>query len=278
MRPVQNPPNPFDSVEREWLEEPPQVRLEVFEENAKSILSDNDSPDLPFRWSVNPYRGCFHACAYCYARPTHEYLGFGAGTDFESKIVVKSNAAALLRQAFLKPGWHGELVVFSGNTDCYQPLEATWRLTRACLEVCAEFRNPVGVITKSVLVQRDLDVLERLQRDAQVQVFFSIPFADDAMAKLIEPQAPSISRRFEAMRHLAAAGIPVGVSVAPLIPGLNDDDIAAVLERAHGAGATFASYTLLPLAVLHKVSKFPDVIDWFITTELVPVVPTTRSQ
>ena len=115
MRPVQNPPNPFDSVEREWLEEPPQVRLEVFEENAKSILSDNDSPDLPFRWSVNPYRGCFHACAYCYARPTHEYLGFGAGTDFESKIVAKSNAAALLRQAFLKPGWHGELVVFSGE-------------------------------------------------------------------------------------------------------------------------------------------------------------------
>lgn len=248
MRPVQNPPNPFDSVEREWLEEPPQVRLEVYEETAKSILSDNDSPDLPFRWSVNPYRGCFHACAYCYARPTHEYLGFGAGTDFESKIVVKSNAPALLRQAFLKPSWQGELVVFSGNTDCYQPLEATWRLTRGCLEVCAEFRNPAGVITKSVLVQRDLDVLERLQRQAQVQVFFSIPFADDATAKLIEPQAPAITRRFEAMQQLAAAGIPVGVSVAPLIPGLNDDDIAAVLERAHEAGATFASYTLLRLS------------------------------
>ena len=248
MRPVQNPPNPFDSVEREWLDAPPDVRLEVYEETAKSILSENDSPDIPFRWSVNPYRGCFHACAYCYARPTHEYLGFGAGTDFESKIVVKTNAAVLLREAFLKPSWKGEVVVFSGNTDCYQPVEAIWHLTRACLETCAEFRNPVGVITKSVLVQRDLDVLVRLQQQARVQVFFSIPFADDATARLIEPQAPAISRRFEAMRQLAAAGIPVGVSVAPLIPGLNDDDIATVLERARDAGATEASYTLLRLS------------------------------
>lgn len=248
MRPVQNPPNPFDSVEREWLDEPPDVRLEVYEETAKSILSENDSPDIPFRWSVNPYRGCFHACAYCYARPTHEYLGFGAGTDFESKIVVKTNAAALLRAAFMKPGWKGERVVFSGNTDCYQPLEADRRITRACLEVCAEFHNPVGLITKSVLVQRDLDLFERLHRHAEVHVFFSIPFADDATARLIEPQAPAISRRFDAMRHLAAAGIPVGVSLAPVIPGLNDDDIAAILERAHDAGATQASYTLLRLS------------------------------
>lgn len=248
MRPVQNPPNPFDSVEREWLDAPPDVRLEVFEESAKSILSENDSPDLPFRWSVNPYRGCFHACAYCYARPTHEYLGFGAGTDFDAKIVVKTNAAALLRDAFRKPSWQGELVVFSGNTDCYQPLEASWRVTRACLEVCAEFRNPVGVITKSVLVQRDLDLFERLQEQARVHVFFSIPFADDATARLIEPQAPTISRRFEAMRRLAGAGIPVGVSVAPVIPGLNDDDIAPVLEQAKQAGATHASYSLLRLS------------------------------
>lgn len=248
MRLIDNPPNPFDSVEREWLTEPPPVQLAVYEETAKSILSANDSPDIPFRFSVNPYRGCFHACAYCYARPTHEYLGFGAGTDFESKLVVKTNAASLLRAAFLKPGWQGELVVFSGNTDCYQPLEASWRLTRACLEVCAEFRNPVGVITKSVLVQRDLDVFERLHRQARVHVFFSIPFANDATARLIEPQAPAVSRRFEAMRRLADAGIPVGVSIAPVIPGLNDDDIAGILERAHDAGAREASYALVRLS------------------------------
>jgi len=247
MRQVQNPPNPFESVEREWLDEPPDVHLQVYEEQAHSILSENDSPDLPFRWSVNPYRGCFHACAYCYARPTHEYLGFGAGTDFESRIVAKSNAAELLRRAFDKHSWSGELVMFSGNTDCYQPLEATWRLTRACLEVCAEYRNPVGIITRSLLVQRDVDLLQRLHAAADVHVFFSIPFADDALARAIEPQAPLVSRRFEAMRRVAAAGIPTGVSVAPIIPGLNDDDIAPILERAWDAGARVASHILLRL-------------------------------
>jgi DNA repair photolyase len=247
VRQIQNPPNPFEGVEREWLDEPPDVHLEVYEEQAHSILSENDSPDLPFRWSVNPYRGCFHACAYCYARPTHEYLGFGAGTDFESRIVVKSNAAELLRRAFDNRSWSGELIMFSGNTDCYQPLEANWRMTRACLEVCAEYRNPVGVITRSLLVQRDVDVLQRLHAEAEVHVFFSIPFADDALARAIEPQAPLVSRRFEAMRRVAAAGIPTGVSVAPIIPGLNDDDIAPVLERAWDAGARYASHILLRL-------------------------------
>jgi DNA repair photolyase len=248
VRPVHNPPNPFESIERQWLEAPPDVRLEVYEQRAQSILSENSSPDLPFRWSVNPYRGCFHACAYCYARPTHEYLGFGAGTDFESKIVVKTNAPDLLRDAFEQRFWQGELIVFSGNTDCYQPLEATWRLTRACLEVCAEYRNPAGVITKSVLVQRDVDVLQRLQARASVRVYFSIPFADDDTGRAVEPQAPAVSRRFDALRRLSAAGIPTGVSLAPLIPGLNDDDIAPVLERARDAGATHATYTLLRLS------------------------------
>ena len=247
MRPIHNPPNPFESVEREWLETPPEVRLEVYEQRAQSILSENTSPDLPFRWSINAYRGCFHACAYCYARPTHEYLGFGAGTDFESKIVVKVNAPELLRAAFERKSWQGELIVFSGNTDCYQPLEATWRLTRACLELCAEYRNPVGIITKSVLVQRDIDVLLRLHARAEVRVFFSIPYADDALGRAVEPQAPVVSRRLEALRTLSQAGVPTGVSVAPIIPGLNDDDIAPVLERAREAGATRATYTLLRL-------------------------------
>jgi len=247
MRRVENPPNRFEPLVREWLEEPPQARVEVFEEDTRSILSGNTSPDLPFRWSVNPYRGCFHACAYCYARPTHEYLGFGAGTDFDTKIVVKPRAPELLRAAFLQPAWSGELIVFSGNTDCYQPLEATWKLTRRCLEVCAEFRNPVGVITKALLVQRDLDVLQELRRHAAVTVFLSIPFADDATGRAIEPQAPLVSRRFEALRNLAQAGIPTGVSIAPLIPGLNDEDMPRILARARDCGARYAQRVLLRL-------------------------------
>jgi DNA repair photolyase len=211
-------------------------------------LSHNDSPDLPFRWSLNPYRGCFHACAYCYARPTHEYWGFGAGTDFDSKIVVKQNAPALLRKAFMKPSWEGELIVFSGNTDCYQPLEASYGVTRGCLEVCAEFRNPVGLITKSVLVTRDCDVLERLHREAWARVYFSIPFTDHDTARKVEPQAPSPAKRFEAMRRLSDAGIRTGISIAPVIPGLNEDDIPELLARAKEAGATDATFIVLRLS------------------------------
>ncbi len=211
-------------------------------------MSSNDSPDLPFRWSLNPYRGCFHACAYCYARPTHEYWGFGAGTDFDSKIVVKREASALLRRTFLKPSWQGELIVFSGNTDCYQPLEASYGLTRACLEVCAEFRNPVGLITKAALIARDLDVLKRLHDRAWVQVYFSIPFADNAMARKVEPQAPSSAKRFEAMRLLSEAGIPTALSIAPVIPGLNEDDIPELLGRAREAGALSATFVVLRLS------------------------------
>ncbi len=248
MKTIANPPNPFESQHRDLLEPPSQVRLQVFEETPRDILSRNDSPDLPFRWTVNPYRGCFHACAYCYARPSHEYWGFGAGTDFDSKIIVKTEAPALLRQAFLRKSWRGELVVFSGNTDCYQPLEATYGLTRGCLEVCAEFRNPVGLITKGSLITRDLDVLARLQQDAWLQVYFSIPFSDEETARKVEPQAPSIAKRLEAMRILSEAGISTGVSVAPIIPGLNEDDIPEILARAREAGARDAVYVLLRLA------------------------------
>lgn len=247
MRRVQNPPNRFDAVGLEWLEAAPEARLCVLDDDTRSILSENTSPDLDFRWSVNPYRGCFHACAYCYARPTHEYLGLGAGTDFDSKIYVKRCAAELLRRAFMARTWSGELIVFSGNTDCYQPLEASLQLTRACLRVCAEFRNPVGIVTKSVLVQRDLDVLQELHRHATVCVFFSIPFAEDAVGRTIEPQAPLVSRRFEALRRVAAAGIPTGVSIAPLIPGLNEEDVPRILERARECGATYAQQVLLRL-------------------------------
>ena len=247
MRARSNPPNRFEAQTRECLDGPPPVELRLYEENTHEILSHNESPDLPFRWSLNPYRGCFHACAYCYARPTHEYWGFGSGTDFESNLVVKVNAPTRLRETFMTPSWRGEIIAFSGNTDCYQPAEASYRVTRACLEVCAEFRNPVGVITKAALIARDIDVLQQLQRDAWVRVFFSIPFADNETARKIEPQAPSITGRLEAMRRLSEAGIPTGVSVAPVIPGLNDDAIPEILARARDAGATRATYILLRL-------------------------------
>lgn len=248
MRQISNPPNPFESQHRDLLEPAGTATLTLYADDSREILSRNESPDLPFRWSVNPYRGCFHGCAYCYARPSHEYWGFGAGTDFESKLVVKEDAPQLLRRAFEKPSWHGELIVFSGNTDCYQPLEAEYGLTRACLEVCADYRNPVGIITKGALILRDLDVLARVQRDAWVMVYFSIPFSSDEMARKVEPHAPSITKRFSAMKALSDAGIPTGISVAPVIPGLNDDDIPELLDRAYGAGARTATYSLLRLS------------------------------
>jgi DNA repair photolyase len=248
MRAVSNPPNPFESQHRELLEPAATVQLTVYSDESRKILSRNDSPDLPFRWSVNPYRGCFHACAYCYARSSHEYWGFGSGTDFESKIIVKEEAPRLLRHAFDLPSWRGELVVFSGNTDCYQPLEATYGLTRACLSVCAEYRNPVGVITKGALVLRDIDVLKQLTKEAWVRVYLSIPFASDEVARKVEPQAPSIARRFETLKRLADEGISTGISIAPVIPGLNEDDMPELLDRAHRAGARTAVATLLRLA------------------------------
>ncbi len=238
--PVSNPPNPWDSTHAEWLGEPPAARLEVFEERARSIIAENDSPDVGFRFSINPYRGCFHACAYCYARSSHEYLGFGAGTDFDRKIVVKTNAPELLRGELNRRSWKGDAIAFSGNTDCYQPLEAVYELTRRCLQICLEFSNPVGLITKSALVRRDVDVLARLAREASATVHLSICFADDAMSRAIEPNTSPPSQRFETIRILSDAGIRTGVGVAPVIPGLNDDQVAEILARARAAGATEA--------------------------------------
>ena len=248
LRLVDNPPNPYLSDQREWLEPPPEAKLEVYEEHAKTIITQNDSPDISFRWSVNPYRGCQHSCAYCYARPYHEYLGMGAGTDFDTKIVAKVNAPDLLRDELQKRSWSGEWIVFSGVTDCYQPLEAVYQLTRRCVEVCLERSNPMSIITKSYLVCRDAELLGELHRKAGCSVFVSIPFADDKTAKLIEPQAPPPSRRFESVRRLTAAGVPVGVMVAPIIPGLNDKEIPAIIKAASEAGAKLAGYTALRLA------------------------------
>ncbi|MBI3549731.1 MAG: PA0069 family radical SAM protein [Elusimicrobia bacterium] len=258
---VWNPPNPYLTEQRELLGEPPATELEVYEDSSRSALTSNDSPDVGFHWSVNPYRGCFHACAYCYARPTHEYLGLGAGTDFDRKIFVKKNAPALLEQAFRKRSWKGELVAFSGVTDCYQPLEAGYRLTRSCLTVCLSYRNPAAVITKSALVRRDVDVLAALAKEAFARVLFSIPFIDEDAARLIEPGAASIRKRFETMEILAKAGIPVGIGIAPVIPGLNDSSIPALLKEARSRGATTAFHQLLRLpgsvqeVFLHRVRE-----------------------
>jgi DNA repair photolyase len=392
---IWNPPNPYLSEHRDLLGPAPAAELEVYEDESKSILSHNDSPDVGFSWSVNPYRGCFHACSYClsgdtviamaagglkpladirvgdevygtvlhgkcrelvktrvsahwstvkpayrvtlkngkeltssgdhrflttedwnyvasadehgagrsclgsgtqlvgadhsglnidrqlrvvevtplhvdlpmfdittgtgdfiangvvshncYARPTHEYFGFGAGTDFERRIFVKKDAPKLLRAAFMKRGWKGERLMFSGVTDCYQPLEAAWKLTQGCLNVCLEFRNPVGIVTKSMLVRRDAELLAALAREAEAGVSLSIAFLSEDVARVMDPGAPTIRRRFETMEILAKAGVPVGIGVAPIIPGLNDSDIPGLLKEAKARGAQFAFKVLLRL-------------------------------
>jgi len=247
MRYVDNPRQRFMREQVEWVDEPPLAALEVIEERPKTILSENTSPDIGFRYSLNPYRGCYHACAYCYARPSHQYWGFGAGTDFERKIIVKVTAPELLRQQFDDPKWQGELIVFSGNTDCYQPLEAARRITRRCLEVCAEYRNPVSVITKNALVARDMDVLSELQTQARLRVYVSIPFSNAELARAIEPGASAPPKRFAALEALAKAGIETGIAIAPVIVGLNDDQIPPLLKRASEVGVKHAFITALRL-------------------------------
>jgi len=246
-KPTANPPNRFLSSTITYDGEAPLSKVELLEDTTRNIVAHNDSPDLSFRHSVNPYRGCNHGCAYCYARPGHEYLGLGAGTDFDTKIVVKRRAPELLRAAFDKPSWKGELVMFSGVTDCYQPVESQLKLTRGCLEVCAEYRNPVAVVTKSPLVERDVDVLERLHAEASVRVMVSVPIHDEAIARAIEPGVATPKRRLQAVERLALAGVPVGVMVAPFIPGVSEDGLEKILREAREAGATSAAYVLLRL-------------------------------
>lgn len=246
--PIANPPSPFSSTTLDYeIEDNPGAPLQVYEDHSRSILARNDSPDVGFEWSVNPYRGCHHGCLYCYARPSHEYLSFGAGTDFERKIVVKPKAPELLREAFDKKSWRGELVVFSGVTDCYQPLEHTYELTRRCLEVCIEYRNPAGFITKSPVIERDAERLAELARVASCRVSVSVPFWDPEVAKAMEPFVTTPQRRMKIVETLARAGVPVGVSVSPIVPGLGDDSIPDVLEAAKNAGATHAFFVMLRL-------------------------------
>lgn len=247
MRYVENPPNPWLTHSVEWIGEPPEVKLEIFEETeTKRIITHNNSPDVGFDYTVNCYRGCIHGCTYCFSRPTHEYLGYGAGTDFDRKIVAKVNAPELLRQELMKPSWKGDEIVFSFTSDPYIPIEAHYQLTRRCLEVCAAFRNPIGVITKSAMIRRDIDVLQDLARNARLGVFFTIPFTDVEVAKAVEPYAPLPEARFRAMEELAKAGITVGIGIAPVIPGLSSD-IPVLLKRAKESGASKAFINMLRL-------------------------------
>lgn len=226
---------------------PGAARTVYLKDHARSIIARNQSPDLGFEASVNPYRGCEHGCSYCYARPYHEYLGFSPGLDFETRIVVKHDAPALLRAALSKPGWRPQTLAFSGVTDAYQPVERRLRLTRGCLEVLTEFRNPVGVVTKNHLVTRDADLLGQLATHQAAQVWISLASLDRDLVRVLEPRTSQPALRLRAMGELAAAGVPVGVAVGPVIPGLDDHEIPAVLEAARDAGATAAWMVLLRL-------------------------------
>jgi DNA repair photolyase len=232
---------------------------------SRSIISTNESPDIGFEASINPYRGCEHGCIYCYARPTHEFLGFSAGLDFETKILVKEDAPALLREELSAKKWEPKLIVLSGVTDPYQPIERRLGITRACLEVLAEFRNPVGVITKNQLVTRDADVLADLASWNGTRVFLSVTTLDANLQQMMEPRTSSPELRLGAMATLAEAGVPVGVMVAPVIPGLTDHEMPAILAAAKKAGARWAGFVVLrlPWAVAPLFEKwleehFPD--------------------
>jgi len=227
------------------LERPPTQYLR---DESRSIVTENDSPDVGFRYSVNPYRGCAHGCSYCYARPTHEYFGLSAGLDFETKVFVKYRAAELLRDFLARPAWQPEIIAFSGVTDCYQPAEREFKITRRCLEVAAECRQPVGIITKNALVLRDADILATLAEHRAARVSLSITSLDAKLARAMEPRTSSPEARLRAIHELTAAGIPTNVMVAPIIPGLNDCEIPAILEAARAAGAQSAGYVLLKLA------------------------------
>ncbi len=223
------------------------VATELLRDTSRSVISHNDSPDIPFSHSLNPYRGCEHGCIYCYARPTHEYLGFSAGLDFESRILVKEDAADLLRRELAAPRWEPDTLVMSGVTDPYQPAERRLRITRACLEVLAEARQPVGVITKNELVTRDIDLLSELARHQAARVFLSITTLDGDLARRLEPRASHPRNRLAAVSKLAAAGIPVGVMVAPIVPAITDHEIPRILEAAAAAGAQAAGFTVVRL-------------------------------
>ncbi len=264
-----NPPNRFESIhveedlehvefDEEYLAQRRKVKTEYFVDSSRTIVAENESSDIPFRFSINPYRGCSHGCAYCYARPFHEYLGLSGGIDFETKIFVKTQAPDLLRDFLNRPQWQPELIAFSGVTDCYQPAERHFQLTRGCLEVALEARQPLGIVTKNALITRDLDLLKQMNVFGTVSVALSITTLDQSLSRLLEPRTSAPEARLRALKTLNDAGIPTKVMVAPIIPGLNDSDMASVLEAAKEAGVQSASYILLRL----PFSVEPVFVDW----------------
>jgi len=257
-----NPPNRFEAIVveqpqgdlAEYFVDPEPERnilTKFYIDHSKSILAKNDSPDIGFTYSLNPYRGCEHGCIYCYARPSHEYLGFSAGLDFETKIMVKHDAPELLERHFGLKSWKPQVVMLSGDTDCYQPIERKLGITRRCLEVFLRYRNPVSVITKNALIRRDVDLLKELASLNLVLVTISITSLSHDLIRKMEPRTASPAKKFETVEILAKAGIPVGVNVCPIIPGLNDTEIPAILKETAARGARYASYTIvrLPYAV-----------------------------
>ena len=236
-----------DEGEAEGGANPPPLPTQVTAERARSIIARNDSPDIPFDQSVNPYRGCEHGCIYCYARPSHAYLELSPGLDFETKLFAKTNAVELLKAELAKPGYRPSPIAFGTNTDCYQPIERSQRLMRGLIEVLAECEHPLTIVTKSALIERDIDLLAPMAKKRLVKAFVSVTTLDHRLARALEPRAASPSRRIAAILALAAAGIPCGVMVAPLIPALTDASLEAVLEEAAGAGATMAGWILLRL-------------------------------
>jgi len=244
--------NDLDVVDADpEIEERPRRGTQYFNDGTKSIITRNNSPDVGFETSLNPYRGCEHGCIYCYARPTHEYLGFSAGLDFESKIMVKTNAPELLRAELESPRWRPQTLVMSGVTDPYQPIERKLCITRSCLEVLAKFRNPVAIITKNRLVARDIDLLRDLAAYSAAAVNISVTSLDSNLQRVLEPRTSSPQARLDTIGQLRGAGIPTGVMVAPIIPGLTDHEVPRILDTCVKAGAQFAAYTIvrLPWAV-----------------------------
>ena len=253
-----NPANRFEKLHVDFtdidvvdpvaaVEERPRRATQYFRDATKTIIARNNSPDVCFETSINPYRGCEHGCAYCFARPTHEYLGFSAGLDFESKIMVKENAATLLEAELSSPKWKPQTMVLSGVTDPYQPVERRLKITRRCLEVLAKFRNPVGIITKNQLVTRDIDVLRELAEHNAVGVNISVTSLDRKLQQILEPRTSPPQARLDAVAQLREAGIPVGVMVAPIIPGITDEEVPAIVAACAKAGAQFAGYVVLRL-------------------------------
>lgn len=253
-----NPPNRFEKLhieetedinsDMEYAEETGRkIETVFYKDYSKSVIAKNSSPDIYFDYSFNPYRGCEHGCIYCYARPTHEFLGFSSGIDFESKIMVKENAPELLRNTFEKKSYEPKLIMFSGDTDCYQPVERKLRITRRALEVCLEYRNPVAVITKNSLVLRDIDILRQMAELDLITVTLSITTLNRELALKMEPRTSTPERRLIAIEKLADNDIPAGVNIAPIIPGLNDEEIPEILKQASAHGALHAGFTLLRL-------------------------------